>query len=323
MKLTTSFPIPESLEKIKVTDTIMSVGSCFSENMGNLLDRLPMHILNQPLGTLFHPFSIQKSLEQIELKISDCIAQDGLFVHPDFHSHFTSKSAEGLILQLKKIKEEAIEFCHKADWLIITWGTAFYYFDKALERPIANCHKQPSQQFEKKLSTVEEIKNESVRFFEQVRRNNPEIKIILTVSPVRHTRDGMMENSVSKSTLRVAAAEVSKELNFVHYFPSYEIMMDELRDYRFYEADLIHPNNVAITYIWDRFKSCFFDSTMQEIEKKWSQYFLSIQHRVHPEKRDIQLELLMTIVDEIKTNYSHLPIQKTEDLINSRILSIS
>lgn len=323
MKLTTSIIIPESLKKISVSNRILCLGSCFSENMGNLLERLPMTILNQPLGTLFHPFSIQRSLTPLELNGDECVSQDDFFVHPDFHSQFTSPSKVDLIKRLEQVKTESIEFCQKTNWLLITWGTAFYYYDKTLGRPIANCHKQRNTQFEKRLSTVEELTSQTFEFFEGLQKKNPQLKIILTVSPVRHTKDGMQENSISKSTLRVAAAEICQKLDFVHYFPSYEIMMDELRDYRFYAADLIHPNEVAINYIWDLFKRCFFDLDLIELEKKWTNYLVSIHHRVQKEKQSIHNELLMKMIDEIKTNYSHLPIHKMVELINSRILAIS
>ncbi|MFM6947921.1 MAG: GSCFA domain-containing protein [Aquirufa sp.] len=323
MKLMTSIPIPESPTKINHSDTILSIGSCFSENIGNLLEKLPINILNQPYGTLFHPNSIQRSLETTKIRKEELINQNGFFVHPDFHSQFTSSSAEKLKNELQDIQASTSSFIQKANWLIITWGTAFYYFDKNLQRPIANCHKQANSLFEKKLSSVQELKNENLSFFKKLKKLNPQLNIILTVSPVRHTKDGMMENSVSKSTLRLAADEICRELNFVHYFPAYEIMMDELRDYRYYGPDLIHPNETAIHIIWERFIATYFNEELLNIDKIWNNYLSSIHHRAHPEKQAIQNALLEKILDEIKTKYSHLTIEKTEEIIKSRILPIS
>lgn len=323
MKLSTSFPIPESLIKISPTDSILSIGSCFAENMGNLLERLPMSILNQPFGTLFHPSSIQRALENQALEPLDCYFQNDFFVHPDYHSKFTSNSKEKLMNEIQSIQQQTNTFCQSSNWIIITWGTAFYYLDKKLQRPIANCHKQASVQFEKKLSTSEEIINSSIPFLKALKKQNPNLNIILSISPVRHTKDGMMQNSVSKSILRVAANEINQSLDFVHYFPAFEIMMDELRDYRFYGPDLIHPNDLAINYIWERFKTCFFNEELKDVEEVWTNYWASIQHRAHTEKQFIQNILLEKIADEIKTKYAHLAIEKTEEIIKSRILPIS
>lgn len=323
MKLTTSFIIPESKTKISPTDAVISIGSCFSENIGTRMEKLPMDILNQPLGTLFHPYSIQRGLEIQAMDPSESYVQNDFFVHPDFHSRFTSKSKEKLMHEIQIAQKKTNEFWQSANWLIITWGTAFYYFDKKLQRSIANCHKQPASLFEKKRSSCEEIKLESISFFKKLQTINPKLNIILTVSPVRHTKDGLMENSVSKSTLRLAADEICRELNFVHYFPSYEIMMDELRDYRFYGSDMIHPNETAIHIIWERFIATYFNEELLNIEKIWNNYWSSIQHSAHPEKQAVQNSLLEKILDEIKTKYSHLAIQKTEEIIKSRILPIS
>jgi cellobiose-specific phosphotransferase system component IIA len=320
MKWITSVHIPESNHKIGSSDRILSLGSCFSENMGDRLERLPMSILNQPLGTLFHPFSIQKIFQEEEIRAEDCYETDGFFVHPDFHSKFTSKSREVLVTQLKNIQKDTWEFCQEVDWIIITWGTAYQYFDKKLQRPIANCHKQAMQQFEKRLSTSEELIEEGHNFFRQLKDKYPKAKIILTVSPVRHTKDGLMENSVSKSLLRVAAAELSHALSQVHYFPSYELMLDELRDYRFYQADLIHPNELAIEYIWEKFKATYFANDLLEIDKAWTNYLLSIHHRVQMEKQAIHNALLEKIWQEIQTKYADFPIHKMGELIKSRIL---
>lgn len=323
MKLSTSFPIPESSIKISPSDAILSMGSCFSENMGSLLERLPMRILNQPLGTLFHPFSIQRALSKEALLESECFTENDFFVHPDFHSKFTSRSKEKLMNEIRSAQQETIAFCQNSQWLIITLGTAFYYFDKKLQRPIANCHKQASSQFEKRLSSSDEISTSFIPFLKHLKNTNPQLNIILSVSPVRHTKDGMMENSLSKSILRVAVNDIVQAVDFVHYFPAFEIVLDELRDYRFYGPDLIHPNEIAIEYIWEKFKTCFFDDALLNIDKTWTNYWASIQHRAHPEKQGIQNTLLEKILDEIKTKYSHLSIRQTEEIIKSRILPIS
>jgi hypothetical protein len=225
------------------------MGSCFAENMGKRLDDLSLELLNQPFGTQFNPIRILNALAFETLKATDLYTEGDFFLHPDFHSNFISQNPEDLLAEIHLKQEETKAFLKQADTLILTFGTAYFYHDNILNRPITNCHKQASQRFVKHMNQISEI-TEAYRAFI---KNHPQLHIILTVSPVRHTRDGMMENSVSKATLRLAAHETAKEFpDQVTYFPAFEIMMDELRDYRFYEKDLIHPNEIAVDYIWQK-----------------------------------------------------------------------
>ena len=213
------------------------MGSCFEENMGKRLDDLSLELLNQPFGTQFNPIRILKALEFEPLKITDLYAEGDFYLHPDFHSNFISQNPDGLMEEIHAKQEETKAFLNQADTLVLTFGTAYFYHDNILNRPIANCHKQASQRFAKHMNQVSEI-TEAYRAFI---KSHPQLHLILTVSPVRHTRDGMMENSVSKASLRLAAHEIAQEFpGQVTYFPAFEIMMDELRDYRFYKKDLIH-----------------------------------------------------------------------------------
>jgi hypothetical protein len=183
------------------------MGSCFAENMGKRLDDLSLTLLNQPFGTQFNPIRILKALAFEPLKITDLYAEGDFYLHPDFHSDFISQNPEDLLAEIHLKQEETKAFLNQADTLILTFGTTYFYHDNILKRPIANCHKQASQRFVKHMNQVSEI-TEAYRAFIKSR---PKLHIILTVSPVRHTRDGMMENSVSKASLRLAAHEIAKE----------------------------------------------------------------------------------------------------------------
>jgi hypothetical protein len=281
---------------------------------------LPLVISNQALGTLFHPLSILRGLSQEALQARDLYQQGNLYVHPDFHSQFMGKDAEDFIASLAETQSKTLEFLSESNFLIITWGTAFYYEDQVLGRAIANCHKQPASRFIKKQSTVEEI----CLGYEKFIQENPLRKIILSVSPVRHTRDGMQENSVSKAILRLAAdVLVQKFPDQVQYFPAYEIMMDELRDYRFYQSDMIHPTEQAINYIFDRFKQVQFDEHLLDIAKKWHEIMATIQHRPHPLQYPQHRDILVRLRKGIEQDTSGIDSSKILAKIDQQILALS
>ncbi len=288
--------------------------------MGQRLANLPLEVSNQALGTLFHPLNIIRGLSPQVLQESDLYPQGDLLVHPDFHSQFMGKNPADFLTELTKIKSSTLEFLSESNFVIITWGTAYYYEDQELGRAIANCHKQPAARFVKKQSTVEEI----CLGYEKFLRENPFRKIILSVSPVRHTRDGMPENSVSKAILRLAAdALVRKFPDQVQYFPAYEIMLDELRDYRFYQTDMIHPTEQAIDYIYKRFKNAHFDENLVDIAKKWDEILLTVQHRPHPLQYPQHREVLTRLRAEIVANQSGVDSSKILAKIDQQILALS
>jgi hypothetical protein len=320
INLTTTFSIPRAAHLIRPNSQILCIGSCFAENMGQRLDDLPLLVSNQALGTLFHPLSILRGLSHETLRASDLYQQGDLYVHPDFHSQFMGNHAEEFIASLAETQAKTLEFLSASNFLIITWGTAYYYEDQVLGRAIANCHKQPASRFVKKQSTVEEI----CLGYEKFIQENPLRRIILSVSPVRHTRDGMPENSVSKAILRVAAEKLATKFpDQVTYFPAYEIMLDELRDYRFYQADMIHPTEQALNYIFDRFKQAQFDEDLLEIAKKWREIMATIQHRPHPLQYPQHREILMRLRKEIEKDTSGIDTSKILAKIDQQILALS
>ncbi|MFM6937947.1 MAG: GSCFA domain-containing protein, partial [Aquirufa sp.] len=192
--------------------------------------------------------------------------------------------------------------------------------DKVLGRAIANCHKQLPARFTKHVSTVEEI----CAVYEEFLRKRPFLKVIISVSPVRHTRDGMPENSVSKAILRLAADHLAQKFpEQVSYFPAYEIMMDELRDYRFYQADLIHPTDQAVNYIYERFKITHFDDSMLEIAKRWQEIHNTLLHRPHPLQNAQHVEVLRRLRKEVEKDQSGIDSSKLLAKIDQQILALS
>ena len=319
MKLSTDFPIPIANHKLTPKSRVLCMGSCFAENMGKRLDDLSLELLNQPFGTQFNPIRILKALAFETLKAKDLYAEGDFYLHPDFHSDFISQNPEDLLAEIHLKQEETKAFLKQADTLILTFGTAYFYHDNILNRPITNCHKQASQRFVKHMNQISEI-TEAYRAFI---KNHPQLHIILTVSPVRHTRDGMMENSVSKATLRLAAHETAKEFpDQVTYFPAFEIMMDELRDYRFYEKDLIHPTEMAVDYIWQKFKETYFSSELVAVDFAWERILATLHHRPHPTKKHLHIANLEKIKGELPSQFPSVDYSKLAEKLAAEILSL-
>ena len=319
MKLSTDFPIPIANHKLTPNSRVLCMGSCFAENMGKRLDDLSLELLNQPFGTQFNPIRILKALAFETLKVTDLYTEGDFYLHPDFHSDFISQNPEDLLAEIHLKQEETKAFLNEADTLVLTFGTAYFYHDNILNRPITNCHKQASQRFEKRMNQVSEI-TEAYRAFI---KNHPQLHIILTVSPVRHTRDGMMENSVSKALLRLAAHEIAQEFpGQVTYFPAFEIMMDELRDYRFYEKDLIHPTEMAVDYIWEKFKETYFSNELVVVDVAWERIIATLHHRPHPTKKLLHIANLEKLKGELSSQFPSVDYSKLAEKLAAEILSL-
>jgi hypothetical protein len=320
INLNTTFTIPRSPYLIRTNSRILCIGSCFAENMGQRLAELPLDVSNQALGTLFHPLNILRGLSPQTLQPADLYKQGKLYVHPDFHSQFMGENPDEFISKLIDIKSKTLTFLSASQFLIITWGTAFYYEDQVLGRAIANCHKQVPTRFLKKQSTVDEICLAYKNFIQK----NPHLQIIISVSPVRHTRDGMPENATSKAILRLAAEELVRKFpNQVTYFPAYEIMLDELRDYRFYQADMIHPTEQAVNYIYERFKQAHFTDNLLVIAKRWQEIYNTLQHRPHPLQFPAHREIIERLRKEIDADQSGVDSSKLLAKIDQQILALS
>lgn len=258
----TEIEIPSFDFKIDQAKRLISLGSCFSDTIGNKLNHAKFSILVNPYGTVFNPLSIFNLLEHAidltELDEKGLIQRDDLWLSHELHSSFKASSQAALQKKFMKLNETMHEHITKADLLIITFGTSWVYEKKRGGELVSNCHKVPQKEFNKRLLHVEEIMNSFFSIKEKIQQINPKLKILLTVSPVRHTREGLHGNAVSKSNLLLAAHYMEEMANDVYYFPSYEILMDDLRDYRYVEKDLIHPNEQAIDYIWGHFSRALF-----------------------------------------------------------------
>ena len=283
MNFRTQVELPEKEIEIRHSERIVLFGSCFAENIGNLLIENKFQCDVNPFGVLYNPISIAVALQQILLKKNynedDLFKSGGLWHSWMHHSSFSSPlSDETLTLintRLVKARKEVAE----ADWLIVTFGTAYVYMNMDTQQVVGNCHKMPEQIFSRSMLKVSTIVEKWQSILKKLRQDNPKLKVLFTVSPIRHVKDGMHGNQLSKSILLLAIDEICQTCPDCHYFPSYEIMMDELRDYRFYADDMLHPSLLAVKYLWTCFSRCYFTKNTLEIMARWEKLKKALSHK--------------------------------------------
>ena len=269
---------------IQHSHNIMLIGSCFSDNIGNKLKRALMNVEINPFGTVYNPASILGEIERIVDLIlvdeTELFMHNGMWHHYGFHSKFSSDSAEKAMSKMNKHITSAHNHLKHCYFVIIPLGTAFVYEAKSLGKIVSNCHKVPAKEFNRFLLSFEHIRTLLDAIVTKISNFAPQAKIIFTVSPIRHIGDGLEQNQLSKSLLRAAVGEtIAANHNACIYFPAYEIMMDDLRDYRFYASDMLHPNDVAIEYIWNTFKASFFDDSTAQLVARCERAYKRIEHR--------------------------------------------
>ncbi|HLU86106.1 MAG TPA: GSCFA domain-containing protein [Taishania sp.] len=261
--------IEESENKLKHGDDFILLGSCFSDEISNKLKFAGHQVFSNPFGTIFHPTALAYSIFSLfeDLEQNDIFQRDNQYYYWLASTKISSSSQEGLIETISEIKNNFKSKLQQAKILIVTFGTAWGYELAESQKIVANCHKMPSNLFNKFLSSPYEIVQDWRLVIDKIQTLNPDIEIVFTVSPVRHIRDGIIENNLSKARLIEAVSQLSYEFN-AQYFPSYELIIDVLRDYRFYKADLVHPNDEAINYIWKKFEQTYFDETTTNLNRK-------------------------------------------------------
>jgi len=290
----------KSDNKIKLNQSLLLMGSCFSEHIGKKLEQNKFNSLCNPFGIIYNPISIFKllgqALEQRPIDRSFIIKNQGIYRHYDLHSDISALSEDDLISQMNQAFKSCEYYLQKSEWILITFGTAIVYRHRKLKEIVSNCHKIPAREFEKERLKPDEILTAFQTFYDNLLKINKRFNIIVTVSPVRHLKDSLEVNSVSKSILRYVCSNLSEAFSKVQYFPSYEIMIDDLRDYRFYEADMLHINAQAIEYIWETFQQSYFDEETLNFIKNWRKIINALQHRpFYPDSEEHQQFIRNTI----------------------------
>ncbi|MDR6195741.1 GSCFA domain-containing protein [Siphonobacter sp. SORGH_AS_0500] len=308
MNFRTEFTIPASDWKINLDSSVVSMGSCFAEVVGTRLQQYKMAGLYQPFGTLFSPVALFKILSNA-LKDQPAdprlfLEREGQWLHYDFHSSISASNQEELNRLITNQLVSLKECLSKAQVLILTLGSSWVYQLNDTPAYVANCHKQPARIFTKDLLSVKTICKEFGNVYTLLKQINPGLRILLTVSPVRHAKDGMMENSVSKSILRAACHYLITDYQDTAYFPAYELLLDDLRDYRFYETDLVHPSEMAEEYIFEKFQQTYFSKELSQFAKEWQRLTKALNHRpFQPNTGTYQ-----SFLEKLKTDFLQLPV---------------
>lgn len=287
-------PPQSSIDPISYNDKVLLMGSCFVEHMGNMLNYHKFQALNNPFGIIFHPFPIVDLLERIIR--NESFTEKDLFEHHDFwqsfqlHSSLSSDNPSELLEKLNTTLDHTHQFLKESKYLMITLGTAWGYQHESSENIVANCHRVSQQEFDKKLTSAQEIEAKLREVIQKLLFFNPFLNIVFTVSPVRHIRDGIVENNRSKSHLIAAIHNLTKTYDRLTYYPAYELVIDCLRDYRFYTADLVHPNDQAVMYIWKHFSETYLhQEETQSIIKITDEIQRGLAHRpMRPESEAYQ-----------------------------------
>lgn len=306
MKFRTEIPPLNSDLRIDYKTKIISIGSCFAENIGQRLENDLFKISTNPFGIIFNPISIKNILLGKPINDKHLVNKGNSFVSLDLHSSFNNNSIKGLLDDYTNESNGLINALKTADVLMLTFGSSWVYKFIETESIIANCQKEVATKFSKELLTLDCLKNEYKALVNSLVIDNPNLKIVLTVSPVRHIKDGVIENNRSKSTLILLTDYLKNTFpENVIYFPSYELIMDDLRDYRFYKKDLIHPREIAVDYVYDYFKASFFSEDTLNDLKVVEKYIRFKSHRpmnptkVEQEDNSKKIDALEVLVNQI------------------------
>ena len=315
MDLQTRVNLPLPKFRLNLENTFCTIGSCFSSHLTNYFQESLLTVYNNPAGITFNPLSISQQLENAinnentgEEKI---IFNDELYHSLDHHGYFSSPSREKLFENIRTAQLKFREGIQKAQILVITMGTAFVFRHKQKNIVVNNCHKMDNDKFARERLKVDQIVDNLSTTFKKCRVLNPNLNILLTVSPIRHIRDGLIQNQRSKSILLLTADKLQQELDFVDYFPAYEIFMDELRDYRFYTSDMIHPTSQSIDYILNSFVTHYFDPSSVKYFKEIDKLLKSINHKpLHPDSANFRKFIieLSEKIDRLQKKYPNIPI---------------
>ncbi len=314
MKFKTDIPLQKQQHNlIDYHSKLLLLGSCFSENIGDKFSYFKFQSLQNPLGILYHPKAIENlilnAINEKEYDETDVFYNNERWHCFDAHSDLSSTSKEDLLSNLNEAIQQTNKQTNKSTHIIITLGTAWAYRFIETDVVVANCHKIPQKKFLKQIQSVKSIIESLEAIIELIKSVNLKTSILFTVSPVRHIKDGFAENTQSKSHLISAIHQVVEPRKNIYYFPSYEIMMDELRDYRFYAEDMLHPNKTAINYIWERFQSVWISSDSSRVMDEVDAIQKGLNHKpFNLESKQYQefLQNLKLKKDKLQDQFPHI-----------------
>ncbi|QSS97671.1 GSCFA domain-containing protein [Psychroflexus sp. ALD_RP9] len=312
MKFFSEVNLPTSVYKLDYSSKILLLGSCFSTHIYDQLTYYQFQAKANPFGVLFHPKAILKSIEFAlgHRKDFELIEHDGIYHSFLAHSSLSASTQKELIFNLEASAEVLRQAVHNSNLIFISLGTAWFYSRQINSAFVANCHKIPSKQFTKQLSTVGDLKEELRALTGLIKSVNTSCNLVFTVSPVKHLKDGLVENSRSKAHLIAALHEfIDESEHDLMYFPSFELLVDELRDYRFYNADLAHPSSSAIKFIWEKFKSVYINQSTLEIMNQVEVVQKGLHHKAFNPQSEAHQKFMANLevkISKLKQRFPHM-----------------
>ena len=326
MQLLTHTDIQPLQPQLAHSHRLMVMGSCFATHIGNRLKQLKWNAEVNPFGVLYNPLSIAQALKMLVHHHS--FTEKDLMLFPSegwntwmHHSSLSCPESSEALTLINTSMEQAAQALHKTDTLIITLGTAWVYRLRDTGYTVGNCHKMPEHLFIRQRLTIEEIVNEYTTLLQSLWSINPQLRIILTVSPVRHLKDTLHGNQLSKSTLLLAVDELCRKFHEkLYYFPAYEIVIDELRDYRFYADDMAHPSSQAVEYVWERFVEHCVAPEAQAFITQWNKIVKALEHRpFRPDSSQYHSFIQQTLatINKLKDKFPHIEVEREICLCNT------
>lgn len=318
MELITKVEYGKAPFKISHLSKSLLLGSCFAENIGCLMRENKFDCDVNPFGILYNPLSVSKALDDIIA--CKHYGPDDLFFHQEcYHSYmhhgsFSATNREMVLDTINTRLSKASQRLAQTEVLIITFGTAWVYYLQSTREVVSNCHKMPAKTFVREKLTVNDIVETYSSLIAKLQQCSPNLRLLFTVSPIRHVKDGLHENQLSKATLLLAVDELTRRFpEQISYFPAYEIVMDELRDYRFYADDMVHPSALAVQYIWERFCELYFSADTLQLMKECSNLARALAHRpLKPDSTEYKrfLGQIVLKIEQLNEKYPYLDLKK-------------
>lgn len=327
MRFRTGIDIDNSSITIEHSNAIFTIGSCFAENIATYFRANKFNTLGNPFGVLYNPISIYNSLkfavERKRFNETDLIFHQSEWHSFYHHSKFSHHDKDVTLQNINNSIGATRSFLKSADVIVITFGTSYVYQHLEKKIVVSNCHKIPQKEFSHSRLSLAKTTETIIKIIRLAKSINPDAKFILTVSPIRHWKNGATNNQLSKATLLLAIDEAINSEKDIFYFPSYEILMDDLRDYRFYSQDLIHPNKIATDYIWEKFTDSLCSTNCLQLMKNISKITAAKNHRVkniNSEEHKKFVKSIIKKIEELQKRHKHLLLHEELDYFNSQLV---
>lgn len=323
MELRTEVSLPSSADRISYSTPVMFIGSCFAGEIGYRMASGKLKVLTNPHGTLFNPFSVASALDRFASEYiydeTDIYQHNDRYLSLNHHTSFSSYERDVLIRRLNDVSRTTSTFLREASFLFVTFGTSAVFTLRETSAIVANCHKLPSSLFDRRQATCAEISGRWRQTLDRLVEVNPGLKVWFTVSPVRHLAEGAHANQLSKAHLLMAVEELMSHRSVAGYFPAYELFMDEMRDYRFYASDMVHPSETAIDFVWEKFSRVFFDSPVLRLWSEAERITRAMAHRISGGKNETApfATAMLEKISELKSRASYIDLTAEEAYFSS------